>query len=181
MLRAQGGKMNAQKTTNFEACRDLQGRRIRTVNEAKKLEEELAALPQREKEKRERLEKKIEKALKERQPKKHLFDDNEFLDNREQVVEGVKSAVGDLLRKRHHSETSSSSTSITASSSSSSVNESNKKQKTQTSPVKKVVSMFDDDDDSEEEEASEEEASEEESTISIKGKEKIPTNISIKA
>lgn len=38
MLRAQGGRMNAQKTTNFEACRDLQGRRIRTVNEAKRLE-----------------------------------------------------------------------------------------------------------------------------------------------
>jgi hypothetical protein len=36
MLRAQGGRMNAQKTTNFEACRDLQGRRIKTVNEAKK-------------------------------------------------------------------------------------------------------------------------------------------------
>lgn len=36
MLRAQGGRMNAQKTTNFEACRDLQGRRIRTVNDAKK-------------------------------------------------------------------------------------------------------------------------------------------------
>ncbi|KAI8969000.1 Sde2 N-terminal domain-containing protein [Mycotypha africana] len=36
MLRAQGGRMNAQKTTNYEACRDLQGRRIRTVNEAKK-------------------------------------------------------------------------------------------------------------------------------------------------
>ncbi|KAI7908317.1 Sde2 N-terminal domain-containing protein [Cokeromyces recurvatus] len=36
MLRAQGGRMNAQKTTNFEACRDLQGRRIRAVNEAKK-------------------------------------------------------------------------------------------------------------------------------------------------
>lgn len=36
MLRAQGGRMNAQKTTNFEACRDLQGRRIKTVNDAKK-------------------------------------------------------------------------------------------------------------------------------------------------
>lgn len=36
MLRAQGGRMNAQKTTNFEACRDLQGRRIRSVNEAKR-------------------------------------------------------------------------------------------------------------------------------------------------
>ena len=36
MLRAQGGRMNAQKTTNFEACRDLQGRRIRTVNEERR-------------------------------------------------------------------------------------------------------------------------------------------------
>lgn len=36
MLRAQGGRMNAQKTTNFDACRDLQGRRVKTVNDAKK-------------------------------------------------------------------------------------------------------------------------------------------------
>lgn len=36
MLRAQGGRMNSQKTTNTEACRDLSGRRIKTVNEAKK-------------------------------------------------------------------------------------------------------------------------------------------------
>ena len=36
MLRAQGGKMAAHKTTNFEACRDLSGRRLKTVNDAKK-------------------------------------------------------------------------------------------------------------------------------------------------
>jgi hypothetical protein len=36
MLRAQGGRMASQKTTNFEACRDLTGRRLKTVNEAKK-------------------------------------------------------------------------------------------------------------------------------------------------
>jgi hypothetical protein len=36
MLRAQGGKMASQKTTNFEACRDLNGRRLRTVNEARR-------------------------------------------------------------------------------------------------------------------------------------------------
>ncbi|RUS19791.1 Sde2 N-terminal domain-containing protein, partial [Jimgerdemannia flammicorona] len=35
MLRAQGGRMASQKTTNFEACRDLSGRRLKTVNEAK--------------------------------------------------------------------------------------------------------------------------------------------------
>jgi hypothetical protein len=36
MLRAQGGRMNAQKSTNFDACRDLQGRRVKAVNDAKK-------------------------------------------------------------------------------------------------------------------------------------------------
>lgn len=36
MLRAQGGRMASQKTTNYEVCRDLSGRRLKTVNEAKK-------------------------------------------------------------------------------------------------------------------------------------------------
>jgi len=36
MLRAQGGRMSSQKSTNTDACRDLSGRRIKTVNEAKK-------------------------------------------------------------------------------------------------------------------------------------------------
>ncbi|OBZ82592.1 Protein SDE2 [Choanephora cucurbitarum] len=100
MLRAQGGRMNAQKTTNFEACRDLQGRRIRTVNDAKKLQEELDALPEREAEKREKLKRKIEEALKEREPRKYLFDDNKFLEDREDMVENVKSAVGNALKRQ---------------------------------------------------------------------------------
>jgi hypothetical protein len=36
MLRAQGGRMSSQKTTNFESCRDLSGRRLKTINSAKK-------------------------------------------------------------------------------------------------------------------------------------------------
>jgi len=37
MLRAQGGRMNSQKgPANTDACRDLSGRRIKTVNDAKK-------------------------------------------------------------------------------------------------------------------------------------------------
>ncbi|CEP12741.1 hypothetical protein [Parasitella parasitica] len=156
MLRAQGGRMNAQKTTNFEACRDLQGRRIRTVNDAKKLQEELDAIPEREAEKREKLKKKIEEALKEREPKKYLFDDNKFLEDKEDVVESVKSAVGDAL----------------------------KRQKLTHSPVKKAatastsVSLFDDDitsdeDEDEEEEGEEEdveEKDEEQEKVDVKGK-----------
>ncbi|KAJ1498832.1 hypothetical protein HMI56_004750 [Coelomomyces lativittatus] len=37
MLRAQGGRMSSKKSTNFDACRDLNGRRLKTVKEAKKL------------------------------------------------------------------------------------------------------------------------------------------------
>jgi len=36
MLRAQGGKMSSKKTTNVESCRDLQGRRLKTINDATK-------------------------------------------------------------------------------------------------------------------------------------------------
>ncbi|CAO3620592.1 unnamed protein product [Mucor hiemalis] len=135
MLRAQGGRMNAQKTTNFEACRDLQGRRIKTVNDAKKLQEELDALPEKEAEKREKLKRKIEDALKEREPRKYLFDDNKFLEDREEMVESVKSAVGSAI----------------------------KRQKVTHKPVaSSSVSMFDDDVSSDEDEEEEEEEVEEE-------------------
>jgi hypothetical protein len=36
MLRAQGGRMSSKKSTNFDACRDLSGRRLKTVKDAKK-------------------------------------------------------------------------------------------------------------------------------------------------
>lgn len=132
----------------------------------------MEALPLREQEKRERLEKKIAKALKEREPRKHLFDDNEFLDNREQMVEGVKNAVSDALKRSHPSSSASTST----------VSESPayKRQKTQSASTKKVaVSVFDDDDDddSDEDDEDDEESDQEETTTSIpiKGKGKAST------
>lgn len=113
------------------------------------------AIPEREAEKREKLKKKIEEALKEREPRKYLFDDNKFLEDKEDVVENVKSAVSDAI----------------------------KRQKLTHSPVKKVatastsVSLFDDDDDDssdddeeEEEEEQEEEQEEEEEEEDVKGK-----------
>lgn len=36
MLRATGGKMSSQKASNNDSCRDLSGRRLRTIKEAKK-------------------------------------------------------------------------------------------------------------------------------------------------
>lgn len=49
MLRAQGGKMSARKgEENNDSCRDLNGRRLKTVKEAQSLAAYLAAAPARE-------------------------------------------------------------------------------------------------------------------------------------
>ena len=108
-----------------------------------RLQEELDALPEREAEKREKLKRKIDDALKEREPKKHLFDDNQYLKDSEEMVENVKSVVGQAL----------------------------KRQKTNPKPVAtSSVSAFDDDlssDDSEEEEKDQVEISQKEIKLKV--------------
>ena len=52
VLRAERGGVDAKKTTNFEAMRDLSGRRMRHVNNEKKLQEWIDAAPEREAEAR---------------------------------------------------------------------------------------------------------------------------------
>ncbi|KAJ3835189.1 telomere stability and silencing-domain-containing protein [Lentinula raphanica] len=46
-LRAAGGRMSSQKTSNNDSCRDLSGRRLSTLKEAKKLAEYLESEPDR--------------------------------------------------------------------------------------------------------------------------------------
>ncbi|TFK98630.1 telomere stability and silencing-domain-containing protein [Pterulicium gracile] len=46
-LRAAGGRMSSQKTSNNDSCRDLSGRRLSTIKEANKLADYLAAEPAR--------------------------------------------------------------------------------------------------------------------------------------
>ncbi|KAF9928796.1 hypothetical protein BGZ67_006761 [Mortierella alpina] len=101
MLRAQGGRMSSQKTTNTDACRDLSGRRIKTVNDAKKMAEYLKSEPEREKAKRESLKRKIEEKLElaDRPTRKHRFEDAKFFDESEEQVEEVKSAVAAAIKE----------------------------------------------------------------------------------
>ncbi|CAG8622684.1 1485_t:CDS:2 [Diversispora eburnea] len=87
MLRAQGGKMASQKTTNFEACRDLNGRRLRTVNEAKRLADHLEQEPERQRIRREKIQKRITEGMTEPPPKKIRFDDTEYLKASEEMKE----------------------------------------------------------------------------------------------
>ena len=70
-LRAAGGRMNSKRSgqNNTDSCRDLNGRRLSTIKEAKKLADYLASAPEREaariqqtREKLERLQEEIRKA-----------------------------------------------------------------------------------------------------------------------
>ncbi|KAG9294278.1 hypothetical protein G9A89_021637 [Geosiphon pyriformis] len=100
MLRAQGGKMASQKTTNFEACRDLNGRRLRTINEAKKLADYLEKEPERQRAKEEKIQKKIKEGMREPPTKKHRFDDTKFLEESREIIDDVKSAVAIALKSK---------------------------------------------------------------------------------
>ncbi|KAF9526412.1 telomere stability and silencing-domain-containing protein [Crepidotus variabilis] len=126
-LRAAGGRMSSQKTSNNDSCRDLNGRRLSTIKEAKKLAEYVAAEPERlaakaeaQKAKLEALERKLgiepssaagsssstpkpsdaDATAEILAGKKHRFDDTEYLEKTEELKEGVKNAVSAALLKK---------------------------------------------------------------------------------
>ncbi|EJU04753.1 hypothetical protein DACRYDRAFT_93191 [Dacryopinax primogenitus] len=118
-LRAAGGRMSSQKTDNKDSCRDLSGRRLSTIKEAKKMAEYLESEPLRQKAAKEAQKAKLEKLERELggtpgnaesskledtsvvAGKKHRFDDIEYLKQSEEIVDSVKSAVvAGLLKKR---------------------------------------------------------------------------------
>ncbi|KAF8838589.1 hypothetical protein BDN67DRAFT_70675 [Paxillus ammoniavirescens] len=109
-LRAAGGRMSSQKTNNNDSCRDLSGRRLSTIKTAKRLvdymeneEERKKAATEAKKAKLDKLERKI--ALASGDPetfagRKHRFDDTEYLEESQEIVDNVKSAVTAFLRRR---------------------------------------------------------------------------------
>ncbi|KAJ7632732.1 telomere stability and silencing-domain-containing protein [Roridomyces roridus] len=119
-LRAAGGRMSSQKTSNNDSCRDLSGRRLNTIKEAKKLVEYLESEPERlkakadaQKAKLEALERKLGIEKSEAGPsktasqdppvlagRKHRFDDTEYLEQSQDLVDGVKNAVSLALMKK---------------------------------------------------------------------------------
>lgn len=91
-LKVQGGRMAAQKTTNFESCRDLSGRRLKTMNEAKRLADYIQEEPERKRLEALKIEKKIKEGLKEH-TRKVLFDDKKFEETHDKVMEEMDDAV----------------------------------------------------------------------------------------
>ncbi|KAI9570635.1 telomere stability and silencing-domain-containing protein [Boletus coccyginus] len=129
-LRAAGGRMSSQKTSNNDSCRDLSGRRLSTIKTAKRLvdymeneEERKKAAAQAKKAKLEILEKKIASASVDPESsagKKHRIDDTEYLEESREIIDNVKSAVSTgLLKKKKMAKINHSSNSPGSSSSSS--------------------------------------------------------------
>ncbi|XP_061396008.1 splicing regulator SDE2 [Musca vetustissima] len=94
MLRAIGAQI--EKTTNREACRDLSGRRLRDINEEKRLKAWLEKQGEREREAEERKKRKIEKLL---AVPKHEFKDEEYEQARSKLTEKVCDAVEEGFKK----------------------------------------------------------------------------------
>ncbi|KAH6909095.1 telomere stability and silencing-domain-containing protein [Coprinopsis sp. MPI-PUGE-AT-0042] len=119
-LRAAGGRMSSQKTNNNDSCRDLSGRRLSTIREAKKLQEYLEAEPERlaskaeaQKAKLEALERKlgIDPNAKKGEGsstgvpevlagKKHRLEDAEYVEQTKELNESVKNAVSAAFLKK---------------------------------------------------------------------------------
>ncbi|XP_046751119.1 replication stress response regulator SDE2 [Diprion similis] len=88
MLRAIGAQI--EKTTNREACRDLSGRRLRDINEEKRLKSWIDKQATREEEAAERKKRKLERLC--AQPK-HEFKDKNYENERSTLTEKVGDAV----------------------------------------------------------------------------------------
>lgn len=89
MLRAIGAQI--EKTTNREACRDLSGRRLRDINEEKRLRKWLEGQEDREREAVERKQRKIEKLIAE--PKINVDLNPVYEKVRQELPERVSAAV----------------------------------------------------------------------------------------
>lgn len=89
MLRAIGAQI--EKTTNREACRDLSGRRLRDINEEKRLRKWLEGQEDREREAVERKQKKLERLIAE--PKIKVDLNPTYVKECEELPERVSAAV----------------------------------------------------------------------------------------
>lgn len=93
MLRAIGAQI--EKTTNREACRDLSGRRLRDINEEKRLKKWIAEQAEREQEALKKKKKKLEKLT---EIVNHDFKDEDYTKARLEMPEKIHESVEEGLK-----------------------------------------------------------------------------------
>ena len=104
MLRSARGGLDSKKTTNFDAMRDLSGRRMRHVNNEKKVAEWVAGAPERE---RQAEAEQAEKGrLKRERQQVHVFAERQYAQTVESVRDTVAGgvAVGIIAAKKRQRE-----------------------------------------------------------------------------
>lgn len=93
MLRAIGAQI--EKTTNREACRDLSGRRLRDINEEKRLKEWLEKNGNQADDEQAKIQRKIAKL---RAAPKHEFKDDKYFEDRTNMADDLHDAVEEGLK-----------------------------------------------------------------------------------
>ena len=96
MLRALGNQIS--KTSNKEACRDLSGRRLRDINDEKRLKQFVSKKAEREREQKEKKEakmKRLHKLVTEGESK-HEFHDEKYNEAREAATDRVREAMDEV-------------------------------------------------------------------------------------
>lgn len=105
-LRAQGGRMGARRKRgekeNKESCRNLDGRRLRVVTQAKEFVEYLETRDEKARQEAEEKKARWRKALEEPQVKRIKFDDHEYLEQREELISDVKRAAQEAMARLGH-------------------------------------------------------------------------------
>ncbi|KAJ2656395.1 hypothetical protein IW148_005622 [Coemansia sp. RSA 1199] len=96
-LRSQG---NRSTPTTFDDCRDLYGRRLRTLNEAKRIVEQTQNDEKAREEAKERRRKNIEEKMRGVAVKRHRFDDTEFEKRCEEAVELTRETTREAVRNK---------------------------------------------------------------------------------
>lgn len=94
MLRAIGAQI--EKTTNRDACRDLSGRRLRDINEEKRLKAWLEKQPDRESDQYAKKKKKLERL---QTKPRHDFKDEDYEQARSELTANVGEAVDEGFKK----------------------------------------------------------------------------------
>lgn len=126
MLRAIGAQI--EKTTNREACRDLSGRRLRDINEEKRLKDYLEKQKNQQEDEAAKVARKIERL---RSKPKHEFKDDEYFETRSNLLDDVSSALEDGLKKATSSSVATTSAVSSGSGTTSGDNDSNDAKKTE--------------------------------------------------
>ncbi|KAJ2776868.1 hypothetical protein GGI15_004700 [Coemansia interrupta] len=98
-LRAQGSRTKDNKPANYDNCRDLYGRRLKTLKDAKTIVEKVELDEKARVEAKERRRKKIAEGLAERPVKKYRFNDVEYEKESEELREAAKMAANRAAKR----------------------------------------------------------------------------------